>query len=74
VDALEQPIRFPAASTAIKDHSLSLFIGSFFCTRKLTGLWNGRLTSSLDNIIEAAKRDVWSHWTTLNAQFVRHHM
>jgi hypothetical protein len=44
------------------------------CTRKLTGLCNGRLTSSQHNIIEVAKEDVWPHWTTLSAQFVRRAM
>jgi hypothetical protein len=42
--------------------------------RKLTGLCNGRLTSSLQNIIEVVKEEVWSNWTTLNAQFVRRYM
>jgi hypothetical protein len=37
-----------------------------FCTRKLTDPRNGRLTSSLHNILEVAKGDVWSHWTTMN--------
>jgi NRAMP (natural resistance-associated macrophage protein)-like metal ion transporter len=45
-----------------------------FFTRKLTDLWNGRRTSSLHNIIKVAKGDVWSHWTTMNAQFVRRHL
>ena len=34
------------------------------CARKLTGLCNRRLTSSLHNIIEVANEEVWSHWTT----------
>jgi hypothetical protein len=48
---IEQPIRFPL-----------LYLT---CKRKRNGLCNGRLTSSLCDMIKVSETDVWSHSTTL---------
>jgi hypothetical protein len=52
VDALEQPIRFPTASTTTKDHSLSLFIGSLSPSDYLSSKWVSaiRYTAFLINL------------------------
>jgi len=42
------------------------------CKTKLrTAFVTAPLTSSLHNMMDVAKSDVWSHWTTLGARFVR---
>ena len=48
---IEQPIRFPLLNLT--------------CKRKRNGLCNGRLTSSLCDMIKVSETDVWSHSTTL---------
>jgi len=40
-------------------------------TRLRTAFGTAHLTSSLRNMIDVAKSDVWSDWTTLGARFAR---
>ena len=61
--ATEQSIRFPCCTSLVSCTSL--------VRESWTGLYNGRCNPSLHNMIEVAKTDVWSNWTTLSARFVR---
>lgn len=42
------------------------------CRGSSTDLYNGRLASSLHNMIEVANTDVWSDWNTLGVGIARH--
>jgi hypothetical protein len=70
VIALAAPTRVsPTSATEQKQHQNDNQYGSHVVTstseRKLDWLCDGRLASSLRIMIEVAKTDVWSHWTTL---------
>ena len=47
------------------DRASSFHVVTSLVRGSWTGFCNGRLTSSLRNMIEVAKTDVWSHWITL---------
>jgi hypothetical protein len=59
----------PPAATEQKQHyennQYGFHVGTSLVRGSWTGLCNGRLASSLNNIIEVAKKDVCSHWTTI---------